>query len=99
MKNKVYRAVTPNSRIYGKIPGTTSLLQILFTGFLSVGTNWTKKTNGLELEKMLKGKLHKESMKIAQKTFSCCSMAKHCLKKNQNEDEDRCCLKKILLKT
>ena len=52
MKNKVYRAVTPNSRIYGKIPGTTSLLQILLTGFLSVGTNWTKKTNGLELENL-----------------------------------------------
>lgn len=63
MKNKVYRAVTPNSRIYGKIPGTISLLQILFTEFLSVGTNWTKKTNGLGLEKMLKGKLHKESTK------------------------------------
>lgn len=63
MKNKVYRAVTPNSRIYGKIPGTTSLLPVLLTGFLSVGTNWTKKTNGLGLEKMLKGKLHKESIK------------------------------------
>lgn len=43
MKKKVYRALSPSSRIYGMIPGTISPLETLFTGQFSVGTNGTMK--------------------------------------------------------